>query len=812
LDELLAQGARIITLKGVGGVGKTRFASHYARNSKRSFPGGRWRVDLTEARTPLDLVNAIGQALSVPLISSMSIQGILARISTSIVRRGPMLLLLDNFEQLVQHSGVLFGTWVDQIPDAVFLMTSRESLRVSGEHVIPLAPLAQAESMELFMLRASAAGTLWQPSWELTEDLSRIVEELDCLPLAIELAAARSVHLTPKMLLTRIEKRFDLLNRPARDAVSRQSSLWNLIAWSWWLLEPWEQRALCQLSVTRGGCTLAYAVHTLDLSPWPAAPPAVDVVASLMDKSLLVLKDMSGEHRYDMLLSVRQFAEAMLLGQDAEVRRGVSRRHAGFCARFGSATHTVQNVSRELANILVALEYAIQEQDAVLTASLATNVVMVLVRRGPAHSGIKLIDRVFDEVSLSQVARTRLLLFRARLNHQCGGTDVAKRDCEEAIDMAKELKNQPLLARALDLLALAQAGLGQLTQSLECHEKALAILRVQGNPLRIGMTLVNQSHVHLQQGQPSAAKACLKEAQGLLRSQKNERPMVAATINLGVAWSLEGDLPRAIQILEEALTQARAMGDPRNEGFALGTLGELYHEDGELDRAETCLEEAAGIAEETQPRAAGAFLGVLAVIRAEKGNPASARQLLRRARTLLKIPSELAMHACRRSEVEHLCGETASARRALDEAERLFQPLEHASTSTLTRTLVRCRETLEDNAFADQRTLRAGRDGSWFQVGANERVCLGRRVALRLIFQHLLDARASGSTGGISLTCVQAAGWPGDVLQESSGKARVYTAVSTLRTMGLGDILQRQPDGYRLDPHTRLRLPPSDET
>jgi class 3 adenylate cyclase len=268
----LDSGARLLTVLGPAGTGKTRLARRYGWTWLGDWPGGVYFCDLSDARTLESVFFVVALALDVPLGKDDPAVQLGRAIST----RGRCLLILDNFEQIVPHAEASVGRWLDRAADAAFLVTSRERLHLAGEEVLPLEPLSvDAEGVELFAMRARTQ----KADFALTPDnratVARVVALLDGLPLAIELAAARIHVLSPAQLLERLTDRFALL-AGARSAADRQATLRGAIDWSWNLLLPWEQSALAQCSVFEGGFTLDAAEAVLDLASWTDAPSIVD--------------------------------------------------------------------------------------------------------------------------------------------------------------------------------------------------------------------------------------------------------------------------------------------------------------------------------------------------------------------------------------------------------------------------------------------------------------------------------------------------------------------------------------------------------
>jgi predicted ATPase len=291
--ELLARDdSRLLTLTGAGGSGKTRLALHAAGESAEAYPDGVWWVPLAPLTNPEDVGPAAARALGGGASLAELVDG----------RR--LLLLLDNFEHVVEAAGEVAAV-LTECPHADVLVTSRERLRVRGEQVYSVPVLERKEARRLFVTRARAV----EPDFEPDEHIDELCERLDDLPLALELAAARTSLLSTKELLERLGGRLDLL-RGGRDAEVRQQTLRSTIQWSYELLEPAEQRLLAALSVFRGGWTLEAAERVCDAD--------LDLMQSLVDKSLVRRWD-SG--RFGMLETIREFAAEKLTEKDALLER-----------------------------------------------------------------------------------------------------------------------------------------------------------------------------------------------------------------------------------------------------------------------------------------------------------------------------------------------------------------------------------------------------------------------------------------------------------------------------------------------------------
>jgi predicted ATPase len=325
LAHSLHGGARLVSVLGIGGIGKTRLVTRYGWHWLGEFPGGVWFCDLAPARGLDGIVNAVAQGLDVPLGRDEPV----AQLANAIVGRGRCLVILDNFEQVARHAGETLGPWLDAAAEARFVVTTREVLGLAGEEVLALPPLPPADGVTLFVQRAETVRPDFRPQAEDHAATAQLVALLDGLPLAIELAAARVRVMPPGMLLSRMSERFKLLASKGgrRD---RQATLRATFDWSWDLLSATEKAALAQLSVFEGGFDLDAADAVLDLAGIDDASWIVDLVHALVDKSFVRARDGG---RFDLLVSVQAYAAEHLQTEQRSPAAGRRR-----CRRLSSDT------------------------------------------------------------------------------------------------------------------------------------------------------------------------------------------------------------------------------------------------------------------------------------------------------------------------------------------------------------------------------------------------------------------------------------------------------------------------------------------
>jgi predicted ATPase len=523
--SLLEDGARLVTLAGPGGSGKTRLAIEAAAELVPEFGNGVFWVGLAALRDPALVTETVAQTLGAK-------DGLAEHIGER-----ELLLLLDNFEQVVEAAPEL-ASLLEACRNLRLLVTSRELLRVRGEVEYAVRPLSQPEAVELFSARSQLPPD---------KTIAELCTRLDNLPLAVELAAARTSLLSPAQILDRIAQRLDLL-KGGRDAEARQQTLRATIAWSYEILSDEEQQLFAQLAVFRGGCTLDAAEQVVEAD--------LDALQALVDKSLL---RHTGE-RFWMLETIREYAgERVEASTDA---REVRRRHAEFfLARAKEAEPHLRAESKEW---LDRLEH---EQDNLRAA--------------------------LDELEASDESELVLALMGAAwwLWSLRGPVAEGRRRLERALAAADPT---PTIVRAKALM-----GASDLTSDTEDHamtrlraEEALALSRELGDSWVAAYCLLILGVVFASEDAWPEAHSLLTESVQLFREVGDEHWAQQASRRL--AWSYEGlgDLERARELHEEGLRWARASGDEFIEARSLAVLAQYILEEGRIDEAIPMLADA----------------------------------------------------------------------------------------------------------------------------------------------------------------------------------------------------------------------------
>jgi predicted ATPase/class 3 adenylate cyclase/Tfp pilus assembly protein PilF len=739
LSRKIQSGARLVSVLGVGGTGKTRLAVRYGRSWLGEFPGGAWFCDLSPARSVDGIASAVARGLDIPLGGDDPV----VQLGHAIAGRGPCLVILDNFEQVSRYATQTLGHWLARAEQAHFLVTTREVLGLPGEVVLTLPPLPSAEAVMLFAQRAEAAKPDFHPCAEDEAAIAPLVELLDGLPLAIELAAARVRVMPPHTLLARISERFKLLASKG-GRLDRQSTLRAAFDWSWDLLPPAEKEALAQLSVFAGGFTLEAAEAVIDMPDLDDPPWTVDVVQALVDKSFVRSR---GGDRFDLLVSVQAYAAEHLRTAGRYTKSGPSAqadaqiRHVRWFAALGPGRATDGRCA-DLENLITACRWAVARGDGDLAAGALEGVWAALTLRGPFQAGVALAERVCamprlgdraaacalmtlgdaqvmvgrrgPTIALYEQALARARAAGDRLCEACvgerigvllgyeGRTQEAREHYLLAARTAGELDDPDLELRAINGLGGVAFAEGRMNEAQRHYQQALDLARDRGDRRMQGNLLGNLGNVHLESGRLDEAVARSEEALALAR-ETGHRSLESATLcNLGMMYTVLDRLDKAGAALAAALVDARELGHVRLESVVLCNLGIVSERLGRCDEARAKFRAALDIAQALgDPRFEGQYLGYLGLLHARQGEHDDARRCLDAGEALLRSAADrfaLAVLLAGRAEARHRAGDTLSARESLVAAEAIAVELGSGPASELGLALDRARRLSESAA------------------------------------------------------------------------------------------------------------------
>jgi predicted ATPase/class 3 adenylate cyclase len=479
---------RLVTLTGPGGSGKTRLALQAAAAAADDYVDGVWWVPLSSLADPTLVATAASQALGSDDALSAS------------VGDKRLLLVLDNFEHLVEAATDVAET-IGSCPQLTVLVTSREPLHIDGEWEVAVDPLREREAIELFLQRAAAVGSNFAASDEVNE----ICRRLDCLPLAIELAAARVKVLALPALLQRLEQRLPLLAGGSRSAPERQRTLRATIAWSYELLTPAEQEAFARLAVFAGGCTLGAAEEICGAG--------IDAIASLVDKSLL---RRSGD-RYWMLQTIREYARDLL--EEAGEADAVGRRHAehylalaeaAYGERFDQSLAWARRLSPDHDNLRAALDH-LQDRAPSLYLELAGALGPFWDATAQFAEGAQRLEDALASSREDGPATARALTALGSIDVVRGQFSLGMRRLEEAIELWRAVGDETRLLEARDQLGAAFYQAGEKSRALELFEQNLELARGLGHDPLLGYALHGVCQLLLATGQFERAEPLARE-------------------------------------------------------------------------------------------------------------------------------------------------------------------------------------------------------------------------------------------------------------------------------------------------------------
>lgn len=640
IASLFDRGERLVTIVGAGGIGKTRLAIEHAR---RRAPRETVRFsEVTEQVDPEGLRTTVARSLHARDASDDEVIAALRRL-----RRG--LLVLDNFEQLVEHAMVL-REWLDACEDLRLLVTSRELLRLDGEVVVELGPLeldvpeGEDRPSEALMLWSSARQRI-DTSYTIAEDdrdaLQEILSRLDGIPLAIELAAARANLMSTAQLRDRLGRRFDVLRLRSRDRGARRATMEGALDWSWDLLEPWERDALAQCSVFRVSFTLDAAEEVIDLAAHADAPSILDVLQALRDKSLL-LRVEDDPDRITTYATIRDYGARQLAKQpDAELEAQL--RHSRFFAAFGErlvretlgprGPDAIFDLTADLDNLLAAAERTLDRDDpSAVELGLGLDVVVaanaVFTTRGPSGGHRELLDALLAKVEgvkrVDRVKLSRALRARGLMRAGEGAIVRGRADLERAVKLVS--RNATERGRALLDLSWTYLRERELDRVEELCKQALELARSSGDRQLEGMVQGALGAPPKERGDDAEAAERYNEALAIHREVQNRFYEGQANTRLGILHLEHGTLGVAREHAEAALTFYREFAMRLGEALMLQLLGCTAQLEGELEEARDCYAESARLCTEVgDGRLLSTALGYRAIAELELGDLEAAR-------------------------------------------------------------------------------------------------------------------------------------------------------------------------------------------
>jgi predicted ATPase/class 3 adenylate cyclase len=677
---------RLVTLTGAGGAGKTRMAIQVGGQIGSDFHAGAWYVDLAPIADPDSVPITVSRALGLPDQPGRSTIDTIQKF----IGERATLLVLDNCEHLLDASAKIVVALLESCPGLTLLATSREPVGVSGEVTWRVPSLSlDDEAIQLFADRARLAAPDFIVDAANSDAVVEICRRLDGMPLAIELAAARVRALSVNEIVDSLHDRFRLLTGGARTAVQRQQTLRASVDWSHALLTEPERVLFRRLSAFMGGFNLN-AAQSVAGGGEVERYQVLDQLTLLVDKSLVVTGSAAGRTRYRLLETVRQYALEKL-GESGEADAVRTRHCDYYCdiaatvgVRVAGAKLRVDNVEAEIDNLRAAFTWCRENSEPERALGLASALQPFWLTRGAVNEGLAwlaaaLADDRNRNPSAASIARARALADRAILKANTGATDSTDPDeqaralayeieqADEALAIARELDDQPVLLRALT--ARGAITNFSVKQAKPYFDEAARIARATGDVWWLPHILGSQAFGEIIAGDPMAARAAAEEGRDLAEALGVRFEARVCRWTLGWALLLQGDLAGSIEQYDAVVADADVHHDLLSKLWAVLSRSCAYAYGGNMTNARADADEVHSIAIEIGGLAAGLGYSALRSIALAAGDSAAAMSNSENAWQLIRVaPDTGAVNVSPLAQAALSAGDVATARRWADQA------------------------------------------------------------------------------------------------------------------------------------------------
>ena len=599
------EGARLLTLIGPGGTGKTRLSIQLGRQLLSGYKDGVWLVELAPISDPSLILRTIASVFEIGEVAGVPFKTLVH----DFLREKHLLLILDNCEHLVEASARVADELLHVAPNIKVIASSREALGISGETVyrvpslsmpeqaeVTKAAVEKFESVQLFMERANAAYRKFQLTDENASSVAQICSRLDGIPLAIELAASRITVFSPEQIAKRLDDRFKLLTGGSRTALPRQQTLRALIDWSYDLLSEDERALLRRLSVFAGGWTFEAAETVCN---------NVDVfehLPQLANKSLVTVNDEGDEPRYFLLETIRQYARDKLLEQGEG--QGTRDRHLAYFLDMAETAQAeiltkekeldwINRLKMEYDNIRTATEWGLSN-DPLAVARIVyslSSLMVVLSSTSEGHrwgeKALKEIDNAGEnKTDQEKLIRARLLVSMGIMSFAMGDNQTSRSEAREASPILRKLGDKRALAIALGFQCGACILTGHKEEAIEVFEEALVLAEELGDKYILGTVLSAGSRVDVfAKGDFSKAVGHLAEAAELLKEHGNRWSYGITMFGFGNLYLTQRNFEKAREHYKIAMQTVQELGSIRNVNMIKSDLAHILRYEGKFAEA-----------------------------------------------------------------------------------------------------------------------------------------------------------------------------------------------------------------------------------
>jgi predicted ATPase/class 3 adenylate cyclase len=581
IQSLLAS-ARLVTLTGSGGTGKTRLSIEMGTQELASFPNGVWLLELAPLTDPEHIIPALAQVFGLQESPYATLESMLM----DYLRDKKLLLILDNCEHLIDACARLADDLLHHCAGLEILASSREALGIAGEMAYSTPSLADAESTQLFVERARAANSNFRLTDENASSVTQICSRLDGIPLAIELAAARAKLLSPEQIASRLDDRFKLLVGGSRTALPRQQTLRALIDWSYDLLSDAEKALLRTASVFVGGWTLE-AVEAVSEDP-----NVLENLEQLVNKSLVVTDVHRSEMRFSMLETIRQYAREKLF--DAKQVGAARDRHFVYFTElseklwdaFRSSSVSIwrDRTDEEAENLRAALEWGLENhiEEAI---RLAANYCLISDWLSNQALGLTLVKSAIEKVQSLPPAEgengiqrqdllARAFFAQGMINLSKGYLPLSKQTLHEAISISRAIGNKNILGYSLELLYTVSTFIDEPEAEDFAYEGLKIFTDEVDDNWGLGMAYQNMARIAISKGDQNEKREYIAKFNELRREAPVSIQAGMSLMGLGRSESEQGNYENAIPLFEDALDVFTQL---RIKNFQIAVKSQLGH-------------------------------------------------------------------------------------------------------------------------------------------------------------------------------------------------------------------------------------------